>query len=300
MKCREFIAAIGGIALALMLAAGEAAARSRIGVLTLASETDKTYRAAFAAFVDGLRGRGYVEAKNLDIDYRYADGDVARLMPLARQLISLKPDVLIGGELSAVRALKAVAPTLPIVCPLLTHVALPELAASYARPGGSVTGIAFNVEGMTGKLVELAHQVVPRAVRIGFLANPTGASMPFFAQGIEDAAGRLSIAVLTEKVTTRDGLAPAFDRLRERQAQVLIVPLNGLFQNEGAHIVLLALSARLPTIFAERHAVEIGGLASYGVVEKETFRRAADYVDRILKGAKPADMPIEFPTQRLS
>jgi putative tryptophan/tyrosine transport system substrate-binding protein len=138
---------------------------------------------------------------------------------------------------------------------------------------------------------------VPRLLWIGFLSNPTGASMRFFAQNAEDGARSRSITVLTEEVTTREGLAPAFDRLGHREAQALIVPLNGLFRNEGPHIVQLALAARLPTFFAERHAVEIGGLASYGVDEKETFRRAADYVDKIIKGAKPGEMPIEFPTR---
>jgi putative ABC transport system substrate-binding protein len=121
--------------------------------------------------------------------------------------------------------------------------------------------------------------------------------MTFFARGVEEAASARKIAVMTEQVTTRDGLAPAFDRLKERTADAVIVPLNGLFQNEAPQIAQLALSARLPTIFAERHSVQVGGLASYGVDERETFRRAAHYVDRILKGAKPADMPIEFPTK---
>ena len=126
---------------------------------------------------------------------------------------------------------------------------------------------------------------------------PTGASMPFFARGVEEAASGRKITVLTEQVTTSEGLTPAFERLKELIADAVIVPLNGLFQNEASQIAKLALSARLPTIFAERHSVQVGGLASYGVDEKETFRRAADYVDRILKGAKPAEMPIEFPTK---
>jgi putative ABC transport system substrate-binding protein len=276
-----------------MLARGEQT--KRVGVLTLSSDTaDKAFR---AAFVDGLLRRGYVEGKNLAIDYQYADGNVARLVPLAEQLISLRPDVLLGGEPSAARALKTVAPTLPIVCPLLTQSVLPEFAASYARPEGNITGIAFNVEGMTGKLVELAQKIVPAALRIGFLSNPSGASMTFFARGVEEAASVRKIAVVTEQVTTREGLAPAFGRLKERIADAVIVPLNSLFQNEAPQIAQLAISARLPTIFAERNSVQVGGLASYGVDEKETFQRAADYVDRILKGAKPAEMPIEFPTK---
>jgi putative ABC transport system substrate-binding protein len=269
-------------------------ARWRIGVLTLGVEANNPCR---AAFVDGLRERGYIETKNVDIDYRYADGDVGRLVPLAQQLMALKPDVLVGGEPSPTRALKAVAPSLPIVCPLLAEAVFREFAASYARPGGTVTGIAFNVEGMSGKLVELALERVPGALQIGFLSNHTGPNMPFFRRDIEDAATTRHISMLVEDVTTADGLAPALHRLIDSKVHALIVPLNSLLQNEAPSIVQLATSARLPTIFAERRSVELGGLASYGIDEKENFRRAADYVDRILKGAKPAEMPIEFPTK---
>jgi putative ABC transport system substrate-binding protein len=297
VKRREFITLLGCAAASWPLAASaQQITTKRIGVLTLSSE--KGDKPSLDAFVDGLRRRGYAEGKNLALDYRYADGNVARLLPLARELISLRPDVLLGGEPSAARALKAATRALPIVCPLITQSVLREFAASYARPGGNVTGIAFNVEGMSGKLTELAQEFVPGAHRIGFLSNPTGASMTsFFALGAVDAALRLNIAVLTEQVTTREGLGPAFERLKGRDVQAVIVPLNGLFENEGSFIAQLALSAKLPTVFAERHAVEVGGLASYGVDEKEMFQRAADYVDRILKGAKPRNMPIESPTK---
>ena len=174
---------------------------------------------------------------------------------------------------------------------------IPELAASYARPGGSVTGIASAVEGLTGKLIELSQEFVPRALRIGFLFNPTGASMQFYAQNVEDNARQRGIAFLTEQATRREDIGPAFDHLVERKAEAVIVPPNGLFRNEAANIAQLAVTAHLPTIFAERHGVEVGGLASYGIDQRETYRRAADYTVKILKGAKPADMPIEFPTK---
>jgi putative ABC transport system substrate-binding protein len=292
---RQFIAALCGIALSAILAGSVANARPRIGLLTLGSPQDDVL--FVAAFVDGLHSHGYVESKNVDIDYRYAEGDVKRLLPLAKELIALKPDVLLATEASSARALKSVAPILPIVCPQLTDALIPELAASYARPGGSVTGIAESVEGLTGKLLELALEVVPRTLRVGFLSNPAGPSMQFFAQNIDAAARARGIAVLTEEATTRDDLAPAVDRLGKREAQALIVPGNGLFRIERAHIVQLALGVRLPTIFAERNGVEVGGLASYGVDTSENYRRAAVYVDKILKGARPGDLPIEFPTK---
>ena len=169
---------------------------------------------------------------------------------------------------------------------------MPDLAASYARPGGSVTGIAQSVEGLTGKLLELALEVVPGTVRIGFLSNPMGASMQLFAQNIYAGARARGIAVLTEEATTRDGLAPAFDRLANREAQALIVPVNGLFQVQGAHIVQLALGARLPTIFAERYGVEVELHELRDEPCGHAIAKLGVYTGRILKGAKPADLPV--------
>src|ERR1700730_4827478 len=176
---RDVLSLLGGAALSRTAGIAQADARARIGVLTLSSPKDEDR--IIAAFVEGLHKHGYIEAKNVDLDYRYAEGDVSRLVPLAQELVALKPNVVLGGEGSPTRAFKRVAPTLPIVCPVLTDALLPELAASYARPGGSVTGIAQTVEGVAGKLLELAEEFVPGALRVGFLSNPSGASMQFFA-----------------------------------------------------------------------------------------------------------------------
>jgi ABC-type uncharacterized transport system substrate-binding protein len=235
VRRRQFMALLGGAAAAWPLAAYAQQRMWRIGVLTLASSKDDGR--VLAAFVDGLHSHGYVEGKNLDIYYRYSDGDVKRLAALARELIVLKPDVLLGAEPSPVRA------------------------------------------------------------RVAFLSNPTGASMQFFAHSIEETARQRGVVLLTEEAATPDALAPAFDRMVRQQAQAIIVPTNGLFRNEVGQIVELAAAARLPTIFAKRDRVEGGGLASYGVDQRENYRRAADYVDKMLKGAKPGEMPIEFPTK---
>jgi putative ABC transport system substrate-binding protein len=280
---------------ALMLAVGSGEARPRIAFLSLGAAQEGA--TLVAAFADGLRRLGYAEGQNVDIDYRYAAGEVEQLKSLAQDLIALKPDMLVGSEPSAARALKSVAPTLPIVCLALTDALIPDLIASYARPAGTVTGMAQSVEGVTGKLVEVALEIIPGAVRIGFLSNPAGASMRLFAQIVDTAAGARGIAVLTEDVSTAGQLAPAFDRFRRQGTQAVIVPANGLFRVQRAQLAQLALAARLPTISAERQYVEAGLLASYGVNEGENYRRAAGYVDRILKGAKPGDLPVEFPTR---
>jgi putative ABC transport system substrate-binding protein len=150
---------------------------------------------------------------------------------------------------------------------------------------------------VTDKLLELAIEIIPRMGRIGFLSNPTGASMSLFAQRIFESARVRGVTVIIEEARTSDDLGPALDRLAKQQVEAAIVPANALFLIQDRQLAQLALTAHLPTIFSQREDVEVGGLASYGVDQHETWRRAAGYVDRILKGAKPGDLPIEFPTK---
>src|SRR5262247_996328 len=290
LRRREFISLLGGAAVAWPLAAGAADTRPRIAFLML-----RPQESLHLAFVDGLRRLGYAQGRNLDIDYRY--GDVEKLKPLAQELIALKPDILVADSPSGAIAFKSVAPTLPIVCLALTDAGIPHLFASYARPGGNVTGMAQSVEGVTGKLVEVALEIIPGARRIGFLSNPRGASMPLFAESVDIAARARGMAVLTQKATAGGELASAFAQFGKQGVQAVIVPVNGLFFSRGIQIAQLALAARLPTVGAERRYIEAGLLASYGIDQRESYRRGAGYVDRILKGAKPGDLPIEFPTR---
>jgi ABC-type uncharacterized transport system substrate-binding protein len=291
---RGFIAALGGAAMWPLLARANDI-RPRIGVLTLSSPQDDARRVA--SFINGLRSLGYVDQQTVDIDYRYADGDIRPLRRFAEELIALRPSVLFAGEPSSARALKSVSSTLPIVCPTLGDVVIPELAASYARPGGNVTGVALIVEDMTGKLLELGIEILPGLVRIGFLSNPAGASMQLYARKLDEDARTHRILVVTEHAQTPDDLEPAIDRLTKQAVQAVIIPANGLFLNQHVRIGQLALAAHLPTIFTERADVEVGGLASYGVDQRESYRRVASYVDKVLKGAKPGDLPIEFSTK---
>jgi putative ABC transport system substrate-binding protein len=290
LRRREFISLLGGAAVAWPLAAGAADTRPRIAFLML-----RPQESLHLAFVDGLRRLGYAEGRNLDIDYRY--GDVEKLKPLAQELIALKPNILVADSPSAAIAFKRVAPMLPVVCLALTDAGIPHLFASYARPGGNVTGMAQSVEGITGKLVEVALDVIPGARRIGFLSNPRGASMRLFAQSVDVAARARGMAVLTEEAATGGELASAFARFGKQEVQAVIVPVNGLFFSEGMQIARLALAARLPTVAGDRQYVEAGLFASYGIDQRESYRRGASYVDRILKGAKAGDLPIEFPTR---
>jgi putative ABC transport system substrate-binding protein len=292
---RQFIAALGGAAATWPLAARAAAVRPRIGVLDISSaEYDAPN---IAAFRDGLQRLGYVEGQTVDIDYRYADGDTKGLTALAQELVQLKPDVVLTGAPSPTMAVKRIAPSLPIVSLEFNDTLVPSLAASFAHPGGSVTGIAADVEGLFGKLTELTLDAIPGTTKIGFLANPTGASTARFEQQIRAAARARGVEVRSERVEKLDDVDGAFQRLSGAKVQAIIVPRNGLLNSGQKRLVELAIALRVPLIFSDRKGAEAGGLVSYGVNQVEDFRRGAIYIDKILKGAAPGDLPIEFSTK---
>ncbi|MFL6797452.1 MAG: ABC transporter substrate binding protein [Xanthobacteraceae bacterium] len=209
-------------------------ARPRIGFLTLSAPDEG--QQLVQSFIEGLRRLGYAPDRDVDIQYGYAAGNVDRLIPLALQLMAFQPDVLVGSEPSPCRALKSLAPTLPIVCLALTSALIPELIASYSRPGGNVTGMAVTVEGLTGKLVEVAREILPGAVRIGFLSNPTGASMGLFTDSIEEAARAAGATLVTASVAAPTELTPAFELFSTQGVQAVVVPLNGLFRAQRIEI----------------------------------------------------------------
>jgi putative ABC transport system substrate-binding protein len=291
---RKLIAGLGGAVL-WPLTAQAAGVRPRIGFLDINSAASDTLH--LAAFRDGLQRLGYVEGRTADIDYRYADGDTEKLAALAQELVQLKPDVVLATAVSPTRAMKRIAPALPIVCPAFSDSFVPSLATSLAHPGGSVTGIASDVEGMFGKLTEVTLDAMPGTAKIGFLANPAGGSMKRFEQQVQAAANARGVEVQIEEVKTANDFEGAFQRLSEGGVRAVIVPANGLLNSAQKRIFELSWPLRLPLIFADRSGVEAGGLASYGVNISENFSRAATYIDKILKGAAPGDLPIEFSTR---
>jgi putative ABC transport system substrate-binding protein len=295
MRRRSFIQGIAASTAWPFRARGAAGARPRIGILDINSaEYDERN---IAAFHDGLQKLGYAEGKTVDIDYRYANGDAGALTALARELIALKPNVIMASAVSPTRAVKRVATSLPIVCPSFSDAFVPDLAASFAHPGGSVTGIATDVEGLFGKLTELTLDVLPGTTKIGFLANPAGGSMARFEQQVQLTARARGVAVQIVEVKQLDDLDGAFDRLAEGKNQAVIVPANGLLHAGQRRIIALATDKHLPLVTSEFQGVAAGGFASYGVDIAENHRRSAAFIDKILKGAAPGDLPIEFPTK---
>ena len=248
-------------------------------------------------YLQGMRDLGYVEGQNWILEGRYADGDQTRVQSLAEELVRIKPDVLVSGAAAGVIAFKKFTDTIPIVSPILVDPVGFGLARSHARPAGSVTGVLLTVEDLPSKQLALAVEMILNARKVGLLVNPGNPTHEAQRPNVEAAAVTLGIELVTLQTRIPDDLHAAFDKLtRERVAMVLVLP-DGLSLNERKRIALLAMAARLPSMFGLRENVEDGGLMSYGIDLRESWRRTAAFVDKILKGTKPGDLPIEFPTK---
>jgi putative tryptophan/tyrosine transport system substrate-binding protein len=294
MKRRGFLTLLACGAASCLPSARAAGGRPRIGSLSISTEQYDVRN--LAAFRDGLQAFGLIDGRTVDIDYRYSNGDTDVLTALAQDLLKTKPDVVLAGAVSPTRAMKRVAPALPIVCPSFSDGFVPSLAASFAHPGGSVTGIASDVEQLIGKLVEVTLDAMPGTTAIGFLANPAGGSMARFEQQIQSTAQSHGITVQIAQVEKLDDLDGALQKLKTGNVQAVIVPANGLLNSAESRIVAGAAALHLPLINATRDGAVAGGLASYGIDLTDNYRHAAAYVAKILKGTPPGDLPIEFPT----
>jgi putative tryptophan/tyrosine transport system substrate-binding protein len=262
----------------------------------LAGATRERTSREIGAFVQGLQELGFVEGRDFDIEYRFTDGLVDRSGVLAEELLTLKPNVIFAAITPAAVAARALTQTVPIVCPLLADPLRFGLIASEARPAGNVTGVLSRVDGLAGKQLEFGLKVLPDATRVGMLVNALSAIITD-RQEVEQASQTLGIKLIPAEVSAPDDIDKAFQTLANGRVQAAIVLGDAMFFNERQRIAAAAAAARLPTIFAFRAHVDAGGLISYGINYPASFHRAASYVARILKGAKPGDLPVEFPTK---
>jgi ABC-type uncharacterized transport system substrate-binding protein len=288
------ICAIGAALAPIALEAQPADKVYRIGML---ERTSAVINAAnLEAFRQGLRALGYVEGKNLAIEYRSADGRDDRFRDLAAELVALKVDlILTRGTPAALAAKRATGGGIPVV---ITGVGDPigqGIVASLARPGGNITGLSATVTEIFGKRVELLSELVPRATRIAVLFNMSNPAIPRQWLEVETAARALGLQAHLLDVRKVEDLRPAFDMATRQRADALVVGLETLTLANAPLIVELAAKHRLPAMYASTEFV--GGLASYGVNYPDHYRRAATFVDKIFKGAKPADLPVEQPTK---
>jgi putative ABC transport system substrate-binding protein len=251
----------------------------------------------YGGFPMGMGELGYLEGRDYAFEDRYADGDGSRLPVLAEELVRLKPDVIVAATTPGTLAAKQAAGGIPIVGVNLTDPVGFGLVVSEARPGGSVTGILYWLEGLSGKQMEIALDVMPGADKMGILVDATNPSNELQRRELEAAAEKSGMNITSVDVRTVDEIADAIQTFVRERASIVVVLGAALFVNARRRIAAFALASRLPTVFNFREHVEDGGLISYGIDLRQNFRRAAYFVDRILKGAKPADLPIEFPTK---
>jgi putative ABC transport system substrate-binding protein len=251
----------------------------------------------FGGFSQGMRELGYVEGRDYGFEARYAEGDQTRNALLAEELIRLKPDVVVSGTIAGVIALKKLTDAIPIVSIVLIDPVGFGWVASHARPGGNVTGFLSTVEDLPSKQLALAIEIVPGANKIGLLTNPGNPSHSFLRPSLEVAARALGVEPIALEVRLPDDLHAAFQSFARDNVKIVVALMDAMFLNERKRIALLAMAARLPTMFLNRENVEDGGLMSYGIDLRASWRRAATFVDKILKGVKPGDVPLEFPTK---
>ena len=251
-----------------------------------------------AAFRRGLSELGWVEGQNITIDFRFAEGRFERLPELAAELVRLKSDVLVAVATPTAAAVKDVTATIPIVGITLADPVGLRLIASLAHPGGNVTGLAYSVGVETVvKALELLMEAMPRIRRVAILANPANPYHALALEGMKDAAQSLRVRLQFFEARRPAEFEGIFTAMGKERAEALVVVPDSMFQLHRARLANLAASGGVPTAHGLREYVEVGGLMSYGPSLRDIWRRAATYVDKILKGAHPADLPVEQPTK---
>jgi len=287
-----------GLLLAPLLAADaqQAGKVPRIGFLQTGSPSDTLPR--LDAFRQGLRELGWVEGQNIVIDYRFAEGRFDRLPDLAAELVRLKVDIIVAVPTPAVTAAKKATETIPIVMIGVGDPVGTGLIASLARPGGNVTGLSFSVGVETfGKELELLKETVPRVRRVAILSNPANPVQPLQIREVNVAARSLGVQLQLLEARGPNEFDGAFAAMAKERVGALLIVADSMFFLHRTRLADLAARSRLPAAYGYGESVEAGGLMSYGPNVRDLYRRSATFVDKILKGAKPADLPVEQPTR---
>ena len=265
----------------------------RIGVMRPGSPRDPLVE----AFRQGLRELGYVEGKNIVIEYRFAEGELARLPELAAELVRLKVDVIVVGGPTHVRAAKQATQTIPIIMGLSGDPVRDGFVATLARPGGNVTGLSRLSPELSGKRLELLKETVPKIQRVAVFLNPANPSNVLDFEETDTAARSMGLKLQSLKVRNVEQLEPAFATAVRDHVDALMPGQDPLLNAQSQRILDFATKNRLPTMYFSNTQVEEGGLMSYAPSDRDLYKRAATYVDKILKGAKPSDLPVEQPTK---
>jgi putative ABC transport system substrate-binding protein len=295
MRRREFILALGGAAAAWPFAArAQQPGKPTIGFM---GSTTPTVAAQWVgSFVQRLRELGWLEGRDVAIEYRWAEGRPERYAEIAAEFVRLKVDVILTHNTPTVLAAKQATSVIPIVFATAGDPIGSGLVANLARPGGNVTGLSNQISDTGGKKLEFMREIVPSLRQVAILANVGNPAAVLDMVEAQASARKLGLGVTTSEIWRAEDIAPAFDALKGH-ADALYVCTDPLVNTHRIRVNILALAARLPTIHSLREYVEAGGLMSYGPNIPDLLRRAADFVDKILHGARPADIPVEQPTK---
>jgi putative ABC transport system substrate-binding protein len=298
---REFITLLGGAAAAgsvfRPLAARAEVSPKRPTVAWIAPGTRELGASFVESFLRGMREFGHVEGRSFDMVYRFGDGYQERLPALIEEVVRLKPDVILATAVAATVPARKATSTIPIVTPALADAVHLGLIASEARPGGNVTGIEPYIAGLPAKQIEFAREIVPGASKIGLLTNLKDPKAPPQAQELEASARAANIKIVSADANHLDEIEGALRTLSDERVDVVIVLQTSMLLTYSRRIAASASEKRLPTVYGYREHVVAGGLISYGVDLRWCFYRGAYFVDRILRGTPPGELPIEFPTQ---
>jgi putative ABC transport system substrate-binding protein len=299
---RDIIALIGGAAAVPLIRttarAQPADAMRRIGVLMARKRDDPEGQRQFAALMQGLAELGWVQGRTFQLDTDWQVGDPAKALAASQRLVSLKPDILVANATPSLVALRKTTSTIPIIFISVADPVGQGFVPSLARPGGNITGFSVEEASLGGKWLELLKQAAPRLKHIAILYNPdTAPYAPMFLPAMQAAAPRMAVTLSASPVRTVAEVASVIAATgREPDGGLIVLPDSFLF-GQRDHIIALAAEQRLPSIYSLRIFATEGGLITYGIDRVDLFRRAASYVDRILKGALPADLPVQQPVK---
>jgi putative ABC transport system substrate-binding protein len=292
---RKFLATLGGaVAWPVSLSAQQAGKLPTIGLLGASTPSVESQRVA--AFVHGLGELGWIENRTVAIEVRWAEGRNERFAEIAAEFVRLKVDVIVTWGTASVVAAKRATSVIPIVFAAAGDPVGTGLVASLARPGGNVTGLSIQITDLAAKRLELLREVVPGLRRLAIMCNIGNDAAVLEMREVQRTAGMLGLEAATSEIRHAEDISPALEAFKGR-VEALYVCAEPLAFTNRVRIITLAQGARLPTMYAVREYVETGGLVSYGPNVADLFRRAGDYVDKILRGAKPGDLPVEQPTK---
>ena len=294
MRRRAFLASVAALVPAFV--AAQPTGIRRIGFLYFSTERSAKELRRYQGFIDGMREAGYTLGKHFMLEARYGDGDPAWLASMAAELVQARVEVIVTGGTAANHAAHAATKTIPIVMVNSTDPVREGLVATLRRPGGNVTGMTTNTAQIDAKHVELLQESLPRFALLAVLVNPSNRAHEFRLKAIEGIATRHGAAIAPFSADTADAINAAFVALGHKRADALVVLGDNFYLQQARQIADLALKVKLPSISISPEYAQVGGLMTYGQNITENYRRAGRYVDRILRGAKPADLPIEQPT----